>query len=312
MTQHHEERPDNTMTGTTPRNPWDALVPTYERWMEPCSAVLAKAALDQAALSAGSAVLDVAAGTGALAVAAVERGHSVDAIDTSSSMVGRLTERLRPYSGCSAEVMDARDLRYGDDVFDAAFSILGVLDCGAQTANALAEMVRVVRPGGIVSVAQWAAPVGAPFLAPLARAVNRLNDPGLGEFVAPLSEYLKQSEIEHALSRAGCDDVRVETIQVPCVMPKPETFVDELHPIFRMHPQYLAAVSLHRDRFRMLLAEEVRALETGEHGHPIARAHIASARVTHDAAQAKPSLIKPSIIEAPHDLPGRRESARHG
>jgi ubiquinone/menaquinone biosynthesis C-methylase UbiE len=46
----------------------------------------------------GSAVLDVAAGTGALAVAAVERGHGVDVIDTSSAMVGRMTERLRPYS----------------------------------------------------------------------------------------------------------------------------------------------------------------------------------------------------------------------
>ncbi|NGO12751.1 methyltransferase domain-containing protein [Streptomyces sp. HC44] len=307
MTQHHEERPDNAMTGTTPRNPWDALIPTYERWMEPCSAVLAKAALDQAAPSAGSAVLDVAAGTGALAVAAAERGHSVDAIDTSSAMVGRLTERLKPYSGCSAKVMDALDLRYGDDEFDAAFSILGVLDCGDQTTKALAEMVRVVRPGGVVSVAHWADPVGAPFFTPLGRAINRLNDPGLGKFVAPLSEYLKQSEIEHALSQAGCHDVRLESIQLQCVMPQPETFVDELHPIFRMHPQYLTAVSLHRNRFRTILAEEVRAMETGEHGHPIARANIASALVTHDASQAKPS-----IIEAPHDLTRRRGPARHG
>lgn len=264
--------------------------------MEPCSALLAQAALEQAAPNSGSDLLDVAAGTGALAVEAAERGHSVHAIDNSSNMVGRLTERLRPYSGCSAALMDAHDLRYGDDEFDAAFSVLGVLDCGYRTAKSLAEMVRVVRPGGVVGVVHWADPVGAPFFEPLGRAVDRLNDPGVGEFAAPFSEYLQRSEIEHALIGAGCADVRVESVQVPCAMPEPETFVDEMHPIFRMHSQYLAAVSCHRDRFRRILAEEVRAMAAGKGGHPVARANVASARVAHHAGRVEPA------VRAPHDL----------
>jgi|tagenome__1003787_1003787.scaffolds.fasta_scaffold20282182_2 predicted methyltransferase len=69
------------MTKTTPRNPWGVLGPAYERSMESCSALLVKAALEQAAPRAGSAVLDVAAGTGASAVAAAERGRSSNTTD---------------------------------------------------------------------------------------------------------------------------------------------------------------------------------------------------------------------------------------
>ena len=59
-------------------------------------------------------------------------------------MVRRLTERLKPYPGCSAEVMDALDLKYADNEFDAAFSLFGVLYFGTDSVKALAEMTRDV------------------------------------------------------------------------------------------------------------------------------------------------------------------------
>lgn len=196
------------MTGTMAEHPWDAMVISYERWREPTSARFAKVALERAALSAGSAVLDVAAGTGALAVPAAERGHTVHAIDASPGMVRRLTERLKPHPGCSAEVMDGLNLQYGDSEFDAAFSVLGVLYFGPETGKALSEMVRVVRPGGVVSVAHWARPVGGgPMFVPLSRALARLKDTEVGELPIPVvSDYLERSEIEHVLAETGCVD----------------------------------------------------------------------------------------------------------
>jgi ubiquinone/menaquinone biosynthesis C-methylase UbiE len=152
----------------------DDMVTTYEMTAEPTSRRFAEVALDRAAVDIGSAILDVAAGTGALALTAVGRGYQkVSAIDSAPDMVRRLTRRLSPFPGCSAEVMDARDLRYSDDQFGAAFCLFGVLFLGAESLTAVTEMVRVVRPGGLVSVVHWTGPVGA---APHIRAA-RPGDP---------------------------------------------------------------------------------------------------------------------------------------
>ncbi|MGI5199035.1 methyltransferase domain-containing protein [Streptomyces sp. CA-288835] len=265
------------MTETTFENHFDTTLPAYERWGQPCSEHFSRAALQGAALPVGAAVLDVCAGMGALAVPAAERGYSVRAIDTSPGMIRRATERLEPYSGWSAEVMDALDLQYGDNEFDAAFSVFGVLFFGPGTAKALTEMVRVVRPGGLVSVVNWATPLGAPFFIPVARAIDRLDDPEVGKFLAPLTEYLERPELESALSDVGCVDVRSESVEGVFAIPNAETFMDELDPIFRVLPQYRAAVAKDGDRFRALLVEEVLRTAAGE--LPPARGNIVFAQV---------------------------------
>jgi ubiquinone/menaquinone biosynthesis C-methylase UbiE len=266
------------MTETAIEHFWDELAPAYERWCEPGTARFAKAALDRAALPEGSAVLDVAAGTGALAVAAANRGHLVRAIDTSPGMIRRAAHRLSPYPGCSAEVMDGTGLRYADNGFDAAFSMLGALYWGKEmAAKALTEMARVVRPGGVVGVVHWAGPVGGGrIFVPLARAINRLHDPEVGEIVFPVGppEYLSRAEVERVLTEARCVDVQAETLEVAAIMPAPEVFMDALEPFFRAFPQYAAAVSRHGQRLRETLAEEVSLMEPA-----LDRVNVAHGRV---------------------------------
>ncbi|WP_331748620.1 class I SAM-dependent methyltransferase [Streptomyces chartreusis] len=261
----------------TAENHFDTTLSAYARWCDPCSGLFSRAALDGAALPARATVLDVCAGMGALAVPAAERGHTVRAIDTSVEMVRCAAERLKPYPKSAAGVMDALDLQYGDNEFDAAFSVLGVVYFGPATVKALSEMVRVVRPGGLVSVMNWADPMGAPFFIPVARAVNRMDDPEVGTFVAPLTEYLERSELEQALSDAGCIDARSERVEVAYSIPTAETFMDELDPVFQVLPQYRAAVSKDRDRFREILFEEVSLIASGE--LPPALGNIAYAQV---------------------------------
>jgi ubiquinone/menaquinone biosynthesis C-methylase UbiE len=242
---------------------WDDLVSAYGQWADPGSQRFAEVALDRAALTDGSAVLDVAAGTGALAVTAAGRGHVVHAIDSAPGMVRRLGERLSPWPAGGAEVMDARDLRYADGRFDAAFSMFGVLYFGADTLKAASEMVRVVRPGGVVSVVHWAGPIGgAPIFLPLARALNRLDDPEVRLTFPVTGDYLHPSEVEALLAEAGCTDIRAETVALPCPIPAPDAFAAALDPFFRILPQYQAAVSADRERFTEILADEVSRLET--------------------------------------------------
>ena len=75
-------------------------------------------------MRAGDCVLDIGAGTGALSLHAAALGVRVTAIDLSTAMVARLTQRLAPYPECKALAMDGQALTFGDSTFDAAFSIL--------------------------------------------------------------------------------------------------------------------------------------------------------------------------------------------
>lgn len=203
----HEHRP----TGDEAR--WSAMAASYERWGEPLTAQFARAALSLAGgLTRGERVLDVAAGTGALAVAAAEAGGRVLATDSSPGMVARLRERLEPLAGSEARVMDGQALALEDATFDASFSVFGVM-LFPEWRRGLAELVRVTRPGGRVIVATWVNPEGAG-LASLIRQAYRSASPEAalppmppGMIVLCAPEGLKTE-----LIRAGCGEVAVHTV----------------------------------------------------------------------------------------------------
>jgi SAM-dependent methyltransferase len=137
---------------------WDDHVCVYEEVFEPFTLQFAQAAIDQLGLSAGQAVLDVGAGSGGAALVMAERGLRVTAIDASPRMVERLTARATARGlSIDAHVMDGQALDLSDASFDAALSVLGII-LFPNAERGLAEMRRVVRPGGRVSVVTWTQP----------------------------------------------------------------------------------------------------------------------------------------------------------
>lgn len=103
-------------------------------------------------------VLDIAAGTGALALVAARAGANVLATDFSSAMVEAI--RAHGLPNLRAEVMDGHALDIPDASFDAAFSMFGIM-LFADWRKGLAEMSRVLRPGSIACVGTWKEPSGA-------------------------------------------------------------------------------------------------------------------------------------------------------
>jgi SAM-dependent methyltransferase len=105
-------------------------------------------------------VLDVGTGTGFLALLFAERGHRVTGGDLAGEMVDRAREKAQQRAlECAFRVEDAEALTLPDAAFDLVVSrhLLWTLPHPEQ---ALAEWIRVVRPGGRIAVldGQWDVP----------------------------------------------------------------------------------------------------------------------------------------------------------
>jgi demethylmenaquinone methyltransferase / 2-methoxy-6-polyprenyl-1,4-benzoquinol methylase len=125
-------------------------------------------AADLARVGAGDRVLDVATGTGDLALELARRvapGGEVIGCDFAEAMLDRAREKAASSTRAGArarfEWADALKLPYGEDSFDAATVGFGARNF-ADLAAGLAEMARVVRPGGRVVVLEITTPVKPP------------------------------------------------------------------------------------------------------------------------------------------------------
>lgn len=108
-----------------------------------------------AGVQVGQTVLDVACGTGVVAVTAARMGASVRALD----LTPELLERAR-YNSQTAEVQvdwqegDVEKLPFDDGEFDVVLSQFGHM-FAPRPAIALAEMMRVLKPGGTIAFSTW-------------------------------------------------------------------------------------------------------------------------------------------------------------
>ncbi len=139
-------------------NARDAAV--YERSMGRWSRLLAEPFLAYAAVPDGAAILDVGCGTGSLTFAAA-RGREVTGVDSSDIYLKAARHRAQT-EGHSVrfEQADVRALPFANASFDAVLAQL-VLQFIPDPAAALREMIRVVRPGGVVAAAVWSSGGGA-------------------------------------------------------------------------------------------------------------------------------------------------------
>jgi SAM-dependent methyltransferase len=104
---------------------------------------------------AGWKVLDVAAGNGNVALAAARRGCEVVATDYVEHLLERALRRAEADGvPLTTQVADAENLPFKDETFDAALSTVGVMFT-PDPPRAARELIRVVRPGGRIGLANW-------------------------------------------------------------------------------------------------------------------------------------------------------------
>lgn len=133
---------------------WQRAAAGYDATFARATAGFVEALLDAAQVSAGMRVLDLCCGTGVGAAAAAERGAAVTGLDFSAAM---LAEARRANPLLAFDEGDIEALPYRDGSFDAVIDNFGIHHA-PYPARAVAEALRVLRPGGRFAFTTWAAP----------------------------------------------------------------------------------------------------------------------------------------------------------
>jgi ubiquinone/menaquinone biosynthesis C-methylase UbiE len=192
---------------------FNALAPTYDslRFLHAC----ARGLVHRAALGPGLRVLDVATGTGAVALAAadiVRPGGKVVGVDLAAKMVARARQKVTGETQAMLEFRqgDAGRLEFPDQSFDVvlcASSLFFVPDMG----GALAEWRRVLAPSGRVGFSCF----GPGFLQP-ARSLwdARLQRHGLTPAALPTNRLSDRAVCEALLDAAGFTGIEVSEEQL--------------------------------------------------------------------------------------------------
>ncbi len=109
----------------------------------------------QLGIAPGTRLLDVACGSGQLALIAARAGAKVYGCDIAANWIEKAQARAAA-EGLDAcfEVGDAEALPYADAQFDVVVSLIGAMFAPRPEVVA-AELIRVCRPGGMIAMANW-------------------------------------------------------------------------------------------------------------------------------------------------------------
>lgn len=181
----------------------------YDRFMGRFSAPLADALVAEAGITAGTRVLDVGSGPGALSRALLDvvGPGRVVAVDPEPGFVEALSRRL---PDVTATVGEAETLPHEDGAFDACLANL-VVHFMTDPVAGLREMARVTRPGGTVAVTVWQHGMRTSPLSPFWTAVRGFDPDAPDESERPGTS---QGSLVRLLAAAGVPGAVESTLTV--------------------------------------------------------------------------------------------------
>lgn len=194
------------------RTAWSNFAP-LEMVTTPSAARLVKLA----GVKAGQKVLDVGCGTGVVALTARRVGARVSGLDLTPELLARAKEHsaVAGFEDIAWREGDAEVLPYNDGEFDVVLSQFGHMFAPRHEV-VTKEMLRVLRPGGVIAFNTWPPEVG---LGPLFALVGSYSPP-LPPGVSPSPQWGDVGIVKQRLGNA-VRDLRFDrgTMLFPTVSP---------------------------------------------------------------------------------------------
>jgi SAM-dependent methyltransferase len=187
---------------------FDVAADAYDRYMGAWSRQLSPQLVAFAGVRPGIRALDVGCGPGALVAELVERlgAASVAAVDPSESFAGAVRVR---HPGVDVRLASAEALPYPDGSFDVALAQL-VVHFMADPVAGIAEMARVIRPGGVVAACVWDYGGGRGPLGPFWEVARATDAAVIDE---SLLAGTRRGHLEELLGAAGLGDVEGTSLE---------------------------------------------------------------------------------------------------
>ncbi|WP_165855751.1 class I SAM-dependent methyltransferase [Marinobacter sp. JSM 1782161] len=191
----------------------------YDRWLMPALfAPWIPHTLDRSRIQPGQHLLDVACGTGELALSAQQRVQPdglVTGLDLNPGMLAVAREKSETIRWVESH---AGNLPFDEDTFDAVTCQFGLM-LFDDPVQALREMHRVLEPGGRLVVLVFDELIRQPVYQTLSELYGDLISPSVGDLLRAPFAMGQRSIIENTFAEAGLAEVEVERLEESVIFP---------------------------------------------------------------------------------------------
>lgn len=238
---------------------WSAKADAYDSFFGKITDQAIESVLDALGNLQGKRLLDVACGTGRLTGAAAAQGAEAEGIDFAATMIATAAGN---YPDCAFTEGDAQRLPFEDGCFDAAACAFGLLHM-ENADQAMAETLRVLKPGGRYAFTAWHGPDrGGEMFALVMRAVEQHGSLDVGLPPAPpMFRLADPEEARRALLAVGFAEITSRVLPLQWRPASAEAALEMLYKSVVRMPMILEAqTDAAREQIHAAILEGVNSL----------------------------------------------------
>lgn len=192
--------------------PWNLVADGYAETTMIMFGQYADEAIAASKLKPNSTVLDVACGPGTVALKLAHAAGMVHGIDFSDAMLAVFKRKIEQAGHCNIALHcgDAQALPYPDGMFDAAFSLFGLMFFPDRQ-KGFAEIYRTLKPGGSVAVTSWAPVDQSPAMMTMFGALRAIK-PDLPQPQRSIATLENPDRFKQEMQDAGFRNVEIRRV----------------------------------------------------------------------------------------------------